>query len=999
MASISTREIQQIDAIANRLHMTVDIDEAYRVDTKPFIERPFYVGEVVFSDASARYSLLSTPIKYLPGDIARSNPSLLNMFKIAAYGRPELVINCSMAGTITHAGCVLVGVLPPMPAYPTGNKSLINTILSGPHAKLFANEATSVAISVPWYCNTDMATLDMDQTAGYVPTLDITTTNGNYGTLVFLVLNPLTPSNGSSKEISIIVEAVFKNFDMVVPTPRYPTWISQSGFLKKRRKCKPQAMANPIYHDKPEVIIHTVTTEAAKGNWFHDNRDLILTATTVLATTLGAVVKCVADYNPESTFKPESLISALTSPITGILKSAVGSATKVVGDALDSGASSLIGVMGLHNPNDPVIAQRVVTTHSNFPNITDEGQLFEKLDPYTRYNRVVQEPIFGSDIDEMAVAHITAKDQMIGSVKVTVDDRVGKLLWARPISPQQGGLSMDKDNGLYCTNNLEYLHSVHRAWRGNLKIKIESVMNNKQQIKLKLLKYYNPSVRVTAFYPTYQSIANAPSHLMEFTQGGQVHEIELPFLSRNDLMPCAENLDVEAIMHGMYYIFVAQPLANSDGSPTTVEFNIYISGGTKLQFYGYANKNTYFAPMKVIGSGSNKTALESLVDSAFSQPLFTDNVKKVTRQSKHIPLDCDYRAFLPLDAAESLGMMEVDWNDERKKIDPICKKYNMTPLEVYAHCNSYIPVDSKIRRTKEFVHDEWEAQSGTVEVMNKPQVQKQNINAKPVNLGHDTRLLPTVDIRPLIRRMYKANTQIIKIEPNMAASETLHLGDFLGENPAAWAYTPIHTISQMYYGKTVGFKIRIVYTFNRIDSQSFLETLLDGLKIRAYYVPQNISYLSNTNTITRSGINVSSFTPPGTVSSIGDIPFTYQVRPIEITPTTAVYEFVVPDTSIFKFMGGPDKFKDFNSAQPATELATTDFGSLIIQMFNVMPRDMELCREVFVGLTDESRFGFHCIAPAFYVTKTTAYYTGTATDTNGVIPNTINPYTYRGGFL
>jgi len=211
VASVTTREIQEIDSPFNDKFMKVDIPDAYRVDAKSFIERPFYVDEVIYPSTAARYTLLTSTVKFLPGDIARSNASVLNMFKMAAYGRPDLIINVSMAGTITHAGCVLVGVLPPFPDYPTlvgtNNKRLINTILSGPHAFLHANEATSVAIPVPWYCNTDLATTDMEQTVGYDTTLDITVTNGNYATLVYMVLNPLQPSTGSTTSLRIIVEA------------------------------------------------------------------------------------------------------------------------------------------------------------------------------------------------------------------------------------------------------------------------------------------------------------------------------------------------------------------------------------------------------------------------------------------------------------------------------------------------------------------------------------------------------------------------------------------------------------------------------------------------------------------------------------------------------------------------------------------------------------------------------------------------------------------------
>ena len=175
------------------------------------------------------HSLLNTDIKFLPGDAVRANASLTNLFKIAALGRPELMLNVSLAGTISHAGCVLVGVLPPFPKYPTTpNKKLINTILSGPHAFLFANEATSVALEVPFYCNSDLTTTDMEQ-GSYVTTVDLLMANGNYATLVFYVLNPLKPSTGASTELKVVIEACFKTFELAVPTPRYVSWTAQSG--------------------------------------------------------------------------------------------------------------------------------------------------------------------------------------------------------------------------------------------------------------------------------------------------------------------------------------------------------------------------------------------------------------------------------------------------------------------------------------------------------------------------------------------------------------------------------------------------------------------------------------------------------------------------------------------------------------------------------------------------------------------------------------------------
>lgn len=323
-----------------------------------------------------------------------------------------------MAGTITHAGKILVGALPPLPpGNINSSKEWINIIESGPHASLYANEATSVLLNIPWYCNSDLATLDMDTTLS--TSLDITPINGNYCNLMFLVQNPLAPSTGSSQSLSIIIEACFKNLDIVVPTPRLVQWV------------------------------------------------------------------------------PQSLMSAAKN-----LKEVTRDKTKsVVGDFIDNAFNWLTSWTGLHNPNLPVIKERDVITQRNFPNIVDSEQFIEKLDPYSNFDRVVRGPIFGSDVDEMSISHITSKRQFLGTFKVSVDDPVGTLYWSRPISPFQGGI-FGSNETIFCVNNLELMHSLHRAWRGGLEITIQAVMNNKQQTKLRLLKMYNPPIDAQIATPT-----------------------------------------------------------------------------------------------------------------------------------------------------------------------------------------------------------------------------------------------------------------------------------------------------------------------------------------------------------------------------------------------------------------------------------------------------------------------------------------------------------------
>lgn len=325
VATVTTREIVDMTSTVDNVFMPVtNIPPEYRVDSKPWTERPFFVDRLKFTTSDSRYSTLKNSVKYLPGDVARSNPTLLNVFKIAALGRPDLVLNISVAGTIGHAGCVLAAVLPPLPEYPGDARYYINTALSGPHAFLNANEATSVVLPVPWYCNTDMMTLDMDNEVSYTRAADLGTINGNYGTLVFIVLNPLSVSAGSTNEVNIIVEACFRNFDMVVPTPRYIKWVANAGELS-------------ISNSFDTIKVVKMTPQAG-----------------VLATIGSAIVP-------------------------GLIGNAVSLGQKVTGDLLDRAGKALRKWTGLHNANEAIINQRIINTDVNFSNVVDTKQFFEKF--------------------------------------------------------------------------------------------------------------------------------------------------------------------------------------------------------------------------------------------------------------------------------------------------------------------------------------------------------------------------------------------------------------------------------------------------------------------------------------------------------------------------------------------------------------------------------------------------------------------------------------------
>lgn len=1053
VASVTTREIQEIDSPFNDLYMTVDIPDAYRVDAKSFIERPFYVDEVTFPDTAARYTLLTSAVRFLPGDIARSNPSVLNMFKMAAYGRPDLMLNISMAGTITHAGCVLVGVLPPMPAYPalTGqyNNKLINTILTGPHAFLYANEATSVAIPVPWYCNTDLATTDMEQTPGYDTTLDITVTNGNYSTLVFFVLNPLKPSTGSSKSLKIIVEACFKNFDLAVPTPRFVTWLAQGGTVP-RKVLPPLSFDNPNYDLEDIANIFNIEPlkelTPAKKNMIMNRIRNYAPYVGATATLLGALVRiaimCVSEEALpidevmviEEEFEAQSgFVNGAKDLATGLINSAFSGLKTVTVDALDAGRGLIRQYTGLHNPNIPEIHQRVVNTESNFVNYTDVPQFFEKLDPFAKYNRIVQEPIFGSALDEMAISNIVTKKQMLGSFVVKTTDNVGIMKWARPISPFQGGIEGSAlDQGRVCTNNLELMHSFSRGWRGGLKLTIQSVMNNKQQCKLKVIKMYNPSVKIATAYPDYKTVVNAPTHLLEFTEGGQEHEVDLPYLCRNDITPCASNMDTEALFHGIYYIYVAQPLVVSDSSPTEIEFNVYLSGTPDLTFYGYTTANTYHESYTVIPNPTNALTVGQSnrfnelteLDVTWFKPIRNYRKNACCKDKLAVDIANEMKIGNPMgydakkwtkEESSAVADVKITWKDviegvhalHNQLIEILGPQLTTTQISTWEYddrgvvkrlnLNGLTTTQANAVR-KLFGKPQFEAQSGKINVMNQPQPQSHvnRVQSKEQNLTHMSRLMPTLDIRHFIRRMYKSQVYNKGLEPATTQNFVIPLSSYLGEMPNNWNYTPIETFSRMYYGKSAGFKFRMMVGLNNITDEVVDD--ISFLNLRIYYLPQNINALTGNKLVGAATPHVTSFISPYGPSD--GIPLPFKIIGNESTRTHVMYEFTVPDTSFYKFMGGPNKYFNFSGSNVLPYLAQSDFGSLVLQFSNLSKmKPTTYSLELFVGLTDETRMGYHTAAPPFIVYKETSFYLGNNASCLNPTSGQLNPFVYRGGFL
>ena len=255
-------------------------------------------------------------------------------------------------------------------------------------------------------------------------------------------------------------------------------------------------------------------------------------------------------------------------------------------DFIDALRSIVRNYTGLHSPNDPSLKEPHYMQTRNRANLVDAPSYFEKMDPYSKFTRITKDSIFHSHIDEMDMNYILSKPQYIGTFQASPTDITGTLLWSRPISPWQGGCF----NGQALTSNIERLYYNTQAWSGDMELIIQSSMTNKQNLKLLVAKVYGLDRRVITTYPTYSTARTGITSLLEFSAGNQQLVVDLDFLSRNQLLYNTIDAAANAAQHGMYYIYVAQPLVVADSVPTTVEFNVFLRCKENFRYHGYGYK-------------------------------------------------------------------------------------------------------------------------------------------------------------------------------------------------------------------------------------------------------------------------------------------------------------------------------------------------------------------------------------------------------------------------
>ena len=293
--------------------------------------------------------------------------------------------------------------------------------------------------------------------------------------------------------------------------------------------------------------------------------------------------------------EPEGLVEDLQKAGSRAIDSVFSTVRKLSGDLLDVARSGIRQYTGLHSPNYPMLQSKTYVQSRNVANTTDVPVRFDKMDNFGNHDRICKDFIFETSQDEMDIKYLGSKPQYIGSFVVKTADAAGTLCWSRPITPVQQFESISYVNAASETintcsfNNIQQILAyVHKYWRGGIKIHLQANMSNFHFCKLAIARDYSVRTLAMRTYPTFSSIPNLMTEFLEFSAGGQIQTVEMPYVSQLNQLPCTVDWESNASQHGMYYIYLNQPLVTNGTVATSISFNVYISLCDDFQFYGYA---------------------------------------------------------------------------------------------------------------------------------------------------------------------------------------------------------------------------------------------------------------------------------------------------------------------------------------------------------------------------------------------------------------------------
>lgn len=874
-----------------------------------------------------------------------SNPLARVPFTSSTFFQARMCCMLQVSGTPMHQGLILVA------AVPHGCPKIVNPnqILSAPHVFLNATESTSVCLECPMYTpstlyRTNEATASIEN---YYMSTSV------YGSdvfdLVFFVMDSLTVSAGSATSISISVHNLFKEAQFYVPKVGQMSWQAQCGFGSFGFKSKAK-----------------------------------------VDTKCGCGYRKLSEDPPTLEFKPESFLTNLWRLPTKILDDAATGLKGVTGDIIDYGRGVARTLTGFHNPNDPVISKRQIVTFRNFQNNVDQTNLLEVMDNHAQFSRICDDYYFRTEQDEMDLKFLTSKPAYVGKFHISSTDIAGKNLFAYPMTPMvEASVNASGDGALEYCSPLRTVYESSRAWRGGLKLHIQAVCTNFHFCKIIVLKNYAMTTGAvnanTSLVPAYNNIHNLNTDTLEFSAGGQIQTIDLPYNSNLRQLECTKDYVLNIINHGMVYGYLVQPLTYNSNVPLSITFNVYISGGPDLEFSGYGIDNVSVLPGDppvypgVPSFFGDEKGIYEVVDEKHTGRVVS---KKESDRSLLQKRKVAFRSSKPEKFLVEAGDTWDDFSFITGKSvsylrDLNFDKYNTKPnvskggfllnagdqLFFERNRNPRAIVEEPLQ--EEFFKTESDEGMFTKDDCgNKALVTP---NCQDAVLNH---LIP-MNENPLMA--FRVNTSIRDYVRIMHPQRTLTLApttyrntvpiDLFNLTTTFLESDTLRALTSLYLGLSGGFKLKFKILGVSSASAIFIPPSMYAVNGDYPFIkPMSNTVPSDTN----SAINFltqTTFAPPIKSFTAPQIEIQDLSRPFDGGSSACILEMSIPNMNIFNYVGNASKWFDFPGSN--AEDVENDFGVVYInyQAVNDGTNFLPVTIMPFIGLSDEARLGFQTYSP------------------------------------
>jgi len=940
--SLRTKEVIDIPSIYNKKPKVTHVPPTYKMNFDQILDKPFLVTTINWSTSGANF----TELWRLPFPSAiMSNPLAKVPFNSATFYQAQMCCMLQVSGTPMHQGLLLVA------AVPHGTPAITNPnqILSAPHVFLNATESTSVCLECPMYTpSTLYRTLDPSSAVN-----NLNMSSSSLGTdvfdLVFLIMDALTVATGASTSISISVHNIFKTADFYVPKVGQLSWQAQCG-------------APSCFKAKTSATVKT---------------------------------DCVCGDPIE--VQSEGFVDTLWRMPTRILDGVASGLKMVAGDLIDYGRSVVKTLTGFHNPNLPSIDTRVMTTFRNFQNNVDQPIHLEVLDNHALFSRIYDDYYFRTSQDEMDLKFLTSKPVYVGKFSILSSDVAGKNLFAYPMTPMvENSVSSSTASGTYYSP-LRTIYECSRYWRGGLKLHIQAVCTNFHFAKIIVLKNYamtdgTQSTSATQV-PQYNNIHNINTDTMEFSAGGQIQTIDLPYCSNLRQLECTKDYKYNAISHGMAYGYLVQPLTYNSNVPTSITFNVYISGGDDLEFSGYATDPisvsngtapTYPGVPSFFQDGSGTY---EIVDKTHTgRILDSDQVRKAKLEKRKTQFKSDKPeeyvvqegddwndiAFITSTSLETIRDLNAATHNAKSKL------YSMTkgPLLMKGEKLKYMrrPEQAEVSTALTFVAEGKDEPEGNNALVS-PNTQDPLLNHEEEgdeNIKMSFR--PNTSIRDYMRFMYPQQT--ISITPT--SIQNVYAFDLNSMINAG--VDGFHALHSLYLGQSGGVKLKFKISGASVASAMYAPPgtyVINGDYPQLYPMSNKVPTdpASLADFISQSGYVASnkSFTSPQIEMQDYTRPYNATMGYLNARPgNTFVLEMAIPNMNPFNYAFNANKWFSVSGtpADPENDMGVVyvcfeaSYDGTNYAPVTIIP---------FIGLNDEARMGFQVYCPA----KTIPTYTGT----------------------